>query len=256
MTVASPPRIIAETPAVARKKPGNLRATILAVVAWQVVALLFVEGILYWSGLGEEDIYKMDKSVGFRHFPNKRVTWRSEGYSVSYFDADGMREPGLKIEKPAGVYRIALLGDSMVEGLQVPIEQTFGKLVEKRLNGESNRSVEILNFANSGYSTVQEYLLLKEKVFKYHPDLVVLGYMNRDMFEKLDRTGRDNHQCTSGCAAASGSTAGDRQFKCEKVDEISALPVSHQHQLVATKQSHMGIGIIHDDAAQQHGSIL
>ncbi len=122
--------------------------------------------------MGEEDIYKLDSTLGFQHFPNKRVTWRSEGFSQSYFDADGMRDPGLTIAKPANVYRIALLGDSMVEGLQVPIEQTFGKLIEKKLNQSGKRSVQILNFGNSGYSTAQEYLQLKQKVFKYQPDLV------------------------------------------------------------------------------------
>ncbi len=138
---------------------------------------------LYWTGLGEQDIYKLDRVIGFKHFPDKRVTWRSEGYSQSYFDSDGMREPGLTIAKPAGVYRVALLGDSMVEGLQVPIDQTFGKLIEPKLSKDTGRNVQVINFANSGYSTVQEYLQLKDKVFKYKPDLVVLGYMSRDMFE-------------------------------------------------------------------------
>ncbi|HEY9772804.1 MAG TPA: SGNH/GDSL hydrolase family protein [Planktothrix sp.] len=183
MTVAAPSRSSIGRPDVIAKKSGNPWATFAVVVAFQLLALMFVEGVLYWAGLGEEDIYKMDKTIGFHHFPNKRVTWRSEGYSVSYFDADGMREPGLKIQKAPGVYRIALLGDSVVEGLQVPLEQTFGKLLEKRLNQQGKRSIEVVNFANSGYSTVQEYLELKDKVFKYQPDLVVLGYMNRDMFE-------------------------------------------------------------------------
>jgi hypothetical protein len=133
--------------------------------------------------MGEEDIYKLDRTIGFMHFPNKRVTWRSEGFSQSYFDADGMRDPGLTVTKPAGVVRVALLGDSMVEGLQVPIEQTFGKLIEKKLNAEGKHHVQVLNFANSGYSTAQEYLELKSKVFKYQPDIVVLSYMSRDMFE-------------------------------------------------------------------------
>lgn len=162
---------------------GSRVKFILQVVLWQIIALVFVEAVLAWAGLGEEEIFKLDPKLGFQHMPNKRVTWRSEGYSQSYFDANGMREPGLTVAKPAGVYRIALLGDSMVEGLQVPIEQTFGKRLEHQLNMRTNRHVQVLNFANSGYSTAQEYLLLQDKVLKYQPDLVLLGYNSRDMFE-------------------------------------------------------------------------
>ena len=43
-----------------------------------------------------------------------------------------MREPNLTIAKPVGTYRIAVLGDSMVEGLQVPIEETFGQKFSRR----------------------------------------------------------------------------------------------------------------------------
>jgi lysophospholipase L1-like esterase len=75
------------------------------------------------------------------------------------------------------------LGDSITEGIQVPVEQTFGKLAEKQLNAKLRRPIQVINFGNSGYSTVQEYLLLKEKVLRYKPDLVVLNYSSRDMFE-------------------------------------------------------------------------
>ena len=180
MTVSAP---LKQTPPTKTKvaQKGNRLVALLQIVAWQMIALLVVEGVLYWAGLGEEDIYKLDRTIGFKHFPDKRVTWRSEGFSQSYFDADGMRDPGLTVEKPAGVYRVALLGDSMVEGLQVPVEQTFGQLVERQINKDSaavGKKIQVVNFANSGYSTAQEYLELKDKVFKYHPDLVVLGYMS------------------------------------------------------------------------------
>lgn len=166
-----------------RRSFGAVVRFILVVLVWQAIAIGFTECVLFIGGLGEEEIFKFDPQIGFEHFPDKRVTWRSEGFARSYFNSDGMREPNLTVEKPADVYRIALLGDSMVESLQVPIEETFGQILQRQLTQELSHPVQVLNFGNSGYSTAQEYLLLDKKVFRYKPDLVVAGYSSRDMFE-------------------------------------------------------------------------
>ncbi|MBX9880288.1 MAG: SGNH/GDSL hydrolase family protein [Candidatus Obscuribacterales bacterium] len=171
-----------ETKGTAPKAKKNIFAGLFGFIVWQAIAILFVEMILFMAGLGEEEMFKLDPDLGSKHMVNKRITWRSEGYAVSYLDADGMREPGLTIAKPANTYRIALLGDSMVEGFQVPIEKTFGQLLNKELT-TSDKKVQVLNFGTSGYSTAQEYVQLKKQVMKYKPDLVLLGYNSRDIFE-------------------------------------------------------------------------
>jgi hypothetical protein len=158
------------------------------IVACQIAAILLVEGFFFLNGIGEEEIFQFDRHIGFKHMTNKRITWRTEGFAQSYLNEDGMREKNLTIQKPANTFRVAVLGDSMTEGLQVPIEQSFGQIIEKRLNEQraqdgQPRQVQILNFATSGYSTVQELLQLKDKVFKYKPDLVLVCYTNRDLFE-------------------------------------------------------------------------
>lgn len=152
-------------------------------LVWQLIAILFVELVLFWAGLGEEEIFKIDPELGTRHMTSKRITWRSEGFAKSYLDADGMREPGLTVTKPPGTYRIALLGDSMVESLQVPIEDTFGQILERRFKKDGLSNIQVLNFGTSGYSTAQMYLQLKKQVLKYKPDLVLMVYNSRDMFE-------------------------------------------------------------------------
>lgn len=157
--------------------------TVLAFVACQIAAILFVESVLYLAGLGEEEIFKFDSQVGFRHMTNKRITWRTEGFAQSYLNEDGMREPGLTLAKPANTYRVALLGDSMTEGFQVPIDQTFGALAGKAISPIDGKQVQVLNFGTSGYSTAQEFLQLKRQVLKYKPDLVLLCYNGRDIFE-------------------------------------------------------------------------
>ncbi len=192
MPVQSPSRTKRPGATGSQARRRRIIASVLFFLVLQAAAILLVELILFWAGLGEEEIFRIDPVLGTRHMTSKRVTWRSEGFARSYLDADGMREPGLTIAGKPGTYRIALLGDSMVEGLQVPVEKSFGKILERRLN-ETNtryysregnrRNIEVLNFGTSGYSTVQEYLQLKVQVLKYKPDLVLLLYDSRDMFE-------------------------------------------------------------------------
>lgn len=157
---------------------GPRLKTLFQIIAWQVMAIFFVEFALATAGLGEEEIFALDAELGSRHMVNKRVTWRSEGYAQSYFGLDGLREQKVTLEKRPGIYRVALLGDSLTEGLQVPYEQSFGALINKKSNG-----VEVLNFGVSGYSTAQEYIQLKKQVLKYKPDLVLVCYNSRDIFE-------------------------------------------------------------------------
>lgn len=183
-TASSGPAAAYAPRAVIKKRgPLALLATIAVYLLWQVLALMAVESLLAVAGLGEEELFRLDRQLGTVHMTNKSITWRKEGYAHSYLNADGMREPGITIEKPAGVYRIALLGDSQIEAIQVPLEKSYGKLLEKQLSERLHRPVEVLNFGVSGYSTVQEYLLMKRNVFKYQPDMVLLGYDGRDMFE-------------------------------------------------------------------------
>lgn len=183
MTVSAPQKSEPRTQGANRHADRSLAARLLPYLAWQIAAILVAELVLFSAGLGEEEIFKLDPDLGTRHLTNKRVTWRTEGFAQSYFDMEGMREPGLTVAKPPGTYRVALLGDSMVEGLQVPIEDTFGQILQAGMSADLKKPVQVLNFGTSGYSTAQEYLQLKKQVFKFEPDLVVMCYDSRDMFE-------------------------------------------------------------------------
>jgi lysophospholipase L1-like esterase len=166
------------------KRRGPPWKLILQVVACQIAALLLVEAVLAWTGIGEEEIFRFDRELGFVHIPNKRITWRSEGFAVSHFDANGLREMGMTVAKPPNTVRVALLGDSLTEGLQVNYEDSFGNLIQKELGEKlQGKPVQVINFACSGYSTTQELLLLEKQVLSFKPDMVLVCYNHRDMIE-------------------------------------------------------------------------
>jgi hypothetical protein len=140
-----------------------------------VGALALTEGLFAIAHIGEEEFVDIHPNIGFWHMPNKMVTWRSEGFSQSTTSNDGLRDINFPIPKPAGVKRIAVTGDSMVEGYQVGTDQTFVKVLADRLSKDGIKT-EGMNFGMSGFSTVQALYLFKEKIQKYHPDIMILAY--------------------------------------------------------------------------------
>lgn len=81
-------------------------------------------------------------------------------------------------EKPSGVFRIAVIGDSLAFGWGVDPEDRYSDVLERFLNdtATSGPRYEVLNFGIPGYNTVMEAALLKERVWAYKPDALVLGY--------------------------------------------------------------------------------
>lgn len=157
----------------------------VSVLGFFVSAILVVEAVFALAGIGEELIRKDDPVLGFRHRSNKAVTWRREGYSKAFLNADGLFEDITPGAHP-GIYRVAVFGDSMVEGLQEPQEQGFVKLLEKQFQGAVPGKLQVMNCGVFGYSTVQACLYADEVIDKYQPDLVLFGYDTRDMAETVE----------------------------------------------------------------------
>jgi hypothetical protein len=102
-----------------------------------------------------------------------------------HINKHGFRDADRSYEKPTSTVRIAILGNSWTEAMQVPLDKTYCSLLERRLTELScfaGKHVEVLNFGVSGYSTAQELLLVRDEVWKYHPDIVVVAfYSARDV---------------------------------------------------------------------------
>lgn len=110
--------------------------------------------------------------------PNTETVWNKEGRAAVRINQLGLRDREILPVKTPGIYRILILGDSMVEALQVALEQTFVKVTEALLNRWANGKTqfEVINAGVSGYGTAQEYLWLKHDGIWLHPDLVVLAF--------------------------------------------------------------------------------
>ncbi len=88
----------------------------------------------------------------------------------------GMRDLDYLLQKPAGTYRVAMLGSSYAMGGGVDNHQTFEAILEERLNGDRDRHAfaryEILNLSVGGYSVLHNVAVTRSKVFQFDPDAV------------------------------------------------------------------------------------
>ncbi len=96
-------------------------------------------------------------------------------------NADGFRDHAFAMPKPAGTYRILVLGDSFTWGVGLDVEETVPKLLEAELAGQAAGPVEVVNASQSGTNTVEQWMLLRERGMKYQPDLVLLLYNLNDI---------------------------------------------------------------------------
>jgi len=93
----------------------------------------------------------------------------------------GLRADEPQENKTPGHIRMICLGDSIMEGQRVGNDKTPPNLLEGMLNEHStDKKFEVFNCAMRGYGISQEYLLLKNRLVKYRPDIVILGYYLND----------------------------------------------------------------------------
>ncbi|MGQ0543909.1 MAG: SGNH/GDSL hydrolase family protein, partial [Betaproteobacteria bacterium] len=144
-----------------------------------VVALLAGEGMLRASGFSYANFWLPDDLTGSRLRPGIEGWNRHEGETYVKINSRGLRDREHALEKPRGVYRIAVLGDSYAEALQVDLEETFWSLLPARLAAcgfRPGQRTETINFGVSGYGTAQQLLTLRHRAWDYAPDLVLVAF--------------------------------------------------------------------------------
>ena len=92
----------------------------------------------------------------------------------------GFRGRSYSREKPAGTFRIVVLGDSFSYGTGVSLEDTWPDIVERTLTELTpERRIEVLNWAVPAHNTRQQVALLNHWVDDFDPDLVLIcAYIN------------------------------------------------------------------------------
>ena len=152
---------------------------ILMALAGVIISLVLVELGLRILHIEYPVFYDYDPQIGYKLRPGTKGYYLSEGKGYVSINRDGLRDREHAIAHPANTLRIAVLGDSYAEAMQVNQDEAFWSVMEKDLEKSDHlkgRQVEVIDFGQSGFGTTQELLTLENKVWKYSPDVVLLAF--------------------------------------------------------------------------------
>ena len=138
------------------------------------------EGLLRVTGRHfESSLHTPDQDLGWDFRPGARGWSTLEGRAYIEINADGCNDREHVADKPKDTLRIAVLGDSFTGNYNLPREQSWWSVMERKLNecpALAPRKAEVLAFGTGGFGTAQELILMRKKVWKYSPDVVLLQF--------------------------------------------------------------------------------
>jgi hypothetical protein len=156
-----------------------MRAVTLGAVA--LAGLLILELILRVLGYSAPNWHRLDPQLGWTLRAHRHGMHVENGERTSVrINPAGFRDVERFLDKPDGVYRVAVLGDEHSEALDTRLQRTWWWQLGGRLEACGFQNVEILNFGVGGYSSAQELALLETAAMRYRPDLVLVQFSSAD----------------------------------------------------------------------------
>jgi len=166
-----------------------IRAVGMSVVS-ALIALLLLEGVTRYTYTRRLD-YQIEMSryaslmkrsadnpgMSHQHVPNSDAVLMGVPVNIN---SRGFRDREYPVRKPAGTFRIMLLGDSLTFGWGVKEEDRFSNRLERLLREQCATAFEVINTGIGNYNTEQEVTSFKELGQDFDPDIVLLGYFIND----------------------------------------------------------------------------
>jgi hypothetical protein len=166
-----------------------------------------------------------DPLLGWRTTPNSTYWYLKEndhpvtGKNNSF----GWRDVERTLDKPANTYRIAVLGDSFVEGLEVELDSTFLAIAERRLNAQFDRTIEVMNFGRIGMTQSEELLVLQNEVVRFSPDMVAVLFWPENDIRDIDKRTAINQLRPFYIVSQSGELMLDTSFTQRREYKLKAI---------------------------------
>ncbi|MEM7119607.1 MAG: hypothetical protein AAF614_44765, partial [Chloroflexota bacterium] len=169
-------------------RPQRWRRIVIIVIAVALVVEAILQA-LATAGRYPKSLATIDS---FDHYtPYSRIYQADEGFSNGLTNNYGRYAPDFQLLPDS--YRIAILGDSFVEGIQLPREQNFGALLGNQLaaTNQPEQATEVLSLGhpNLGPGMYLSEFLMDTMVQALEPDEAIILFDLSDDFQTIDRPG-------------------------------------------------------------------
>jgi len=135
-------------------------------------------------------LFMTDPDVGHRLRPGAHSLYRTVEFTTDLkINAQGVRDDEDIGPKAPNERRVVILGDSLVLSVQVPLAETFGKLLEAKLNtADPAHHWRVINAGVQGYCPVEEWFFFDRIAAAFQPDVVIVApFVANDAVESFDR---------------------------------------------------------------------
>lgn len=157
------------------RSSDSLFRDVACTVASVIAVLACFECGLRLAGIHYQgSFFVAERERGYALRPGAEGWETVENDNYVRINSQGLNDREHTFERPAGTIRIAVVGSSEAESKQVPREDTFEAILQRDLARVTGQKIEVLNFGVPGYGLSQEYLTVKNHVWHYDPQIVVL----------------------------------------------------------------------------------
>jgi hypothetical protein len=141
----------------------------------EAIIRIFPNKFVYFLGTKNSIVSVYDQDFGWIPLANQKGQWPSYCFSVYpiCINSFGFRDGPWKTESG---FKIAVLGDSYLQALQIP-EGNYMSFILGHLLG-----LKVFNVANSGYGTIDELLVYKKLLRQWKPDITVIFFCSNDIW--------------------------------------------------------------------------
>ncbi len=165
-----------------------LRAWAVSLAVFLVLAAVGGELLLHFLGFGHPIVYRLDPQIGYFPAPHQDVHRYGGNIHINAF---GMRSRDVSAEKPAGTFRILMLGDStLYGGSYLDQSQIYSTRLEKLLNDPAMKlpgspgTLEVLCMGVNAWGPQHE-LAYVSKFGIFQADLVMVMGPPNDAYRPL-----------------------------------------------------------------------
>lgn len=146
----------------------------LCVLASIIVMIAGTEKVMAYYSWIDPEMHRPHPTLFWELSPN---LVRMEAGEDVQTDSHGFRSPEVSVQKPAGQIRVMILGDSSAFGFKVGDRETFGAYLVKMLRQKhKGKDIVLVNTAVSGWTTYQAKTFMKEKGWKFSPDIIIIAF--------------------------------------------------------------------------------